>query len=75
MDTKNIIGKTISAASLMKRDGYDDEGWLKLEFSDGTFCVVVAGYGCYTGNSNDEYPTYIDISDDISGLVPVEPNE
>lgn len=66
----NLTGKTISAATRMKKPEYDDEGWLRLDFTDGTHCVIVAWYGGYTGESEDEYPTSITIADNIEGLVP-----
>jgi len=70
----NITGKTIARVTEMQKQGYDDTGWLKLDFTDGTHCVIWAGYGCYTGESEDEYPTRIGISDDDEGLVPSEAN-
>ena len=66
----NIIGKTITSVTEMKMPEFDDTGWLKLDFSDGTYCVICAGYGSYTGNSEDEYPTRIGISDSAEGLLP-----
>ena len=43
------------------REFYDDAAWLRLEFSDGTKCLIEASYGGYTGNSEDEYPVFIDV--------------
>lgn len=65
-----LIGKTIAAATEMRKDGYDDSGWLLLEFTDGTKRVIEAGYGGYTGGSEGEYPTYLRIYDDVEGLIP-----
>ena len=45
----------------MTAKGYDDSGYLRLDFTDGTYCYIVAGYGGYTGGSLDEYPTNIRI--------------
>ena len=56
----------------MRKPEYDDTGWLKLDFTDGTHCVIGAGYGSYTGESEDEYPTCIWFTDDAEGLVPVD---
>lgn len=70
---KELIGKLITSAEKMRKENHDDEGWLKLSFSDGTCCVVVAGYGGYTGDSEDEYPTYLTVSfdaDSLAGLIP-----
>ena len=66
-----LIGKTIVAAEQMTKENIDDDGWLKLTFSDGTHVVIVAYYGGHTGGSEDEYPTGIMLADDLSGLIPV----
>jgi len=67
----NIIGKTIANVTEMKKPEYDDTGWLKLDFTDGTHCVIWASYCGYTGDSEDEYPTCIGISNDMEGqLIP-----
>ena len=71
MEYKDIIGKTIISVTEMKKPQFDDEGWLRLEFADGTACAIVASYGGYTGNSEDEYPTLIGITGQLDGLVPV----
>ena len=55
----NLIGKTIATATVMKLPQFDDSGWLRLTFTDGTSTIIVASYGSYTGNSMDEYPTCI----------------
>ena len=67
MEFKDLIGKTITAAAVKKLAKYDDEGFLELKFSDGTEAVIVASYGGYTGSSEDEYPTYIGITDRYDG--------
>lgn len=66
----NIIGKTISVITKMKQPGYDDTGWLKLDFTDGTHCIICGDYGGYTGESVDEYPTRIWIQENVDGLIP-----
>ena len=71
MEFKDIVGKTIQAATHVKRPTNDDEGWLLLEFTDGSKCVVYSFYGGYTGESEDEYPTGISITDNTDGFVPV----
>lgn len=73
MDFQDIVGKTIQSATHAKRPEHDDEGWLLLEFTDGSKCVIDAWYGAYTGESEDEYPTSIGITDKTDGLVPVDP--
>ena len=69
MDFQDIIGKTIQSATQVKRPVYDDEGYLLLEFADGTKCVICSWYDGYTGDSEDEYPTGISISDQVDGFV------
>ena len=74
MNANNLVGKTITAATQMKHPTYDDSGWLKLNFSDGTECLITAGYQGYTGESEDEYPTCIGVRDttlESLDLVPV----
>lgn len=71
MDFQDLQGKTIAKATQMKKPKYDDDGWLKLEFTDGTSCVILAGYGGYTGESEDEYPIGIDVIESDDGLEPV----
>lgn len=66
----DITGKTIAKVTEMKKPEYDDTGWLKLDFMDGTYCVIVAELGEHTGKSEDEYPTRIKISDNVEELVP-----
>ena len=68
----HLIGKTISALTRMKKPEFDDCGWLKLDFTDGTSCVISAGSGAWTGDSEEEYPTSIEISEYIEGLIPAE---
>ena len=64
MEFKDLVGKTIiSAVQVSPHEGYDDQGCLQLEFSDGTKASIVADYGGYTGDSYDEYPTCIYICD------------
>ncbi len=67
MNFKDLIGKTITAATVKKLAEHDDEGFLQLQFSDGTEALIVAFYGAYTGRSQDEYPTYIGIIDEYDG--------
>jgi hypothetical protein len=71
MDVKDLVGKTITSATLMKLEDYDDTAWLKLEFSDGSECCVVASYGGYTGESEDEYPARVLLDEVRPDLVPV----
>lgn len=69
MNIKDLVGKTITSATKMKEPDYDDTGFLKLEFSDGTSCTIVSGYGSYTRGARDEYPTTISIEQGWAGLV------
>lgn len=65
MKTKDLIGKTIVKATFKKLKEFDDSGFLELKFSDKTSILIVAGYGGYTGESEDEYPTLIAVIDDM----------
>ena len=65
MEIKDLIGKTITAASIEQLAATDDTGFLVLQFSDGSEAVIIAYYDSYTGNSDDEYPTRIGITDTI----------
>ena len=71
MKYKDLIGKTIENVSHKKLKGYDDEGYLEIKFTDGTIATVVASYGGYTGESEDEYPTYIYVTDELDNLEDV----
>ena len=70
MKPSDLIGKTLASAETMKRPGFADSGWLRLTYTDGPIAVVAARYGDWTGDSEDEYPTWIDITADDCGLVP-----
>ena len=71
MKYKDLIGKTIESVSHKKLQGYDDEGYLELKFTDGSIATIVASYGGYTGESEDEYPTYIYVTDKLDSLEDV----
>lgn len=70
-DLSFLIGKTIEkiewvpipceTASWKRPDAcpYDDGDKLKLTFTDGSSIEILASYGAYTGNSEDEYPTFL----------------
>jgi hypothetical protein len=58
-----LEGKTIKKATRMKSAKYDDEAWLKLDFTDGTTVFIEATYGGFTGESRDEFPSYFEIKD------------
>ena len=64
----------MEVATVHHRPTNDDEGWLLLELTDGSKCVVYSWYGGYTGDSEDEYPTGISITDKTDGFVPVGPS-
>jgi hypothetical protein len=79
-----MVGKTIVSAVHMKDEKYDDEPYLVLEFSDGTKALIGASFGSYSGESREEYPSYIfyvenidrftaaSSMDDAKKLIPVE---
>ena len=72
MKFSELIGKTIINTQLMKKNGYDDEAWVRLDFTDGTHCFVVSSYGSYSGKSEDEYPAFIFLQNEVEGLIPTE---
>jgi hypothetical protein len=71
IEPTNLIGKIISNVENMHKPGYDDSGWLRLTFTDGTSCIIESSYGTYTGKSIDEYPSTLFILDDVENLVPI----
>lgn len=72
MKPSDIEGKTIRRAVKVKKPNYDDEGFLLLEFTDGTDCIIEAWFGSFSGNSEEEYPTGISVRKNKGGFVPVE---
>lgn len=70
---QDLVGKTIASATHMKLSNYDDEGFLRLTFSDASECVIYGGYGSYTGDSEDAYQTVIGLRPHADGLVPISP--
>jgi hypothetical protein len=61
---QEMIGKTVAAVKQQKLAKWDDEGFLRVEFTDGTHCTIVGGCGGYTGDSEGEYITRIEIADE-----------
>jgi hypothetical protein len=72
MEFKDLIGKTITDVKEMRKPDYDDEAWLRIDFSDKTYCVFAASYGGYTGKSEDEYPAYIAIQSNVEGIEEIK---
>jgi hypothetical protein len=66
-----LVGKTITQAMFMEHPDYDDKGYVRLEFTDGTTVLLTAYNGEYTGNSRDECPNHISITDRDDNLIPV----
>lgn len=62
---KKLEGKEIKSACLLNFPNRDDLGFLKLTFTDKTSVIIESSYGGYTGNSLDEYPTYLNIIEDF----------
>ena len=56
-----LIGKTIKSARIERFSSEYDDKLLILEMTDGSVFRIVPEYGSYTGNSIDEYPSYIEI--------------
>lgn len=69
MKEVELIGKTIKAIQRKEVKGKDDDAWLELSFTDGTKILIVASFGGYTGESIDEYPVYVYLSDDYEDLT------
>lgn len=67
MKHEDLVGKTIVAVKQKKLVGYDDEGFLEMQFSDGTKATIVSIYFGYTGESKSEYPTGIFITERYDG--------
>ena len=59
MKFEDLIGKTIVAVKQKKLIGHDDDGFLEMQFSDGTKATIVAGYDGF----EDEYPTTISVTE------------
>jgi hypothetical protein len=62
-DFSDLVGKTIQSAEQKQHPRYDDDGFLELTFTDGSKCLIVGTYCGYSGDSEDEYPTSIYISE------------
>lgn len=60
-DLKYLIGKTIKKISKRGIEGYDDIPYIDIEFTDKSKITIIADYGSYTGESNDEYPRFISV--------------
>ena len=59
---KDLIGKKIVSAKLKKIDEkYDDIPILELIMEGGTVFEIIADYSHYTGESEDEYPRFIEV--------------
>ena len=72
MKLQELVGKTIESATRMGSVLTDDTGWIELRFTDGTLCVIESSYGVYSGESEYDYPTHIEIVDTVPpGVVPI----
>ena len=61
-DYPSLVGKTIAHVSRLGSGKTDDEGFLLLDFSDNTSALVVCYHlPDYTGKSENEYPTGLDV--------------
>ena len=62
---EDIVGKTVASVHRMKHKFYDDSGFLRINFTDGTHCTIEAGYeDVFTGLCEGEYPTTIELADE-----------
>lgn len=62
IDWNFLIGKTIKSVKERKHSEYDNT-YLDLEFIDGSKITIVGRYGMWTGESYDEYPTFVSIEE------------
>ena len=65
----SLEGRTIRRARSLHDPKYDDKGYLRLEFTDGTMVIIAAGFCSYTGKNMDEYPTAISINENDESLT------
>lgn len=63
MELNKLVGKTISRAEILGVKGYDDQPYMRLTFTDETSITLCASFGGYTGDSVNEYPCWISISE------------
>ena len=68
-----IVGKTISRAVRMRDPRFDDAGWLRVEFDDGSHITIEASYlDDFTRKSMGPYPTSICVCDQWTDAALVE---
>lgn len=76
---EKLVGRTIESAQQYKPKEFDDNGFLELRFTDGSVATIVGRYGGYTGKSECEFRTLIEIDwspIDLERFEPyVEPEE
>lgn len=75
MQLRDLLGKTIKKVSKKRLHGYSDEGFLRFDFTDGSHAYIVASYGSYSKDAEDEYPTNIDVYEDWGDLIDIEVTE
>jgi hypothetical protein len=70
---EDFEGKKIVKIEKMKFKKFDDTGFLKFVFDDGTHFIIYSWFGGYTGKSFDEYPTRIGVvqEDKYDELTPI----
>ena len=72
MKIQDLVGKTITSATLMKYAGHSDEPAIRLTFSDGTACDIEGAHnGDYDPKAKDEYPNFIYVEECDKDLIPV----
>ena len=60
-DTKKLIGERIVKAKIKNIKNHDDTPYLFLTMESGIVFKIIANYGGYTGNSEDEYRRFIEV--------------
>ena len=72
MNIQDLVGKTITSATLMKYPAYSDEPVIRLTFSEGEPCDIEAAHsGEWDTKAHNEYPNYIYVDQCDEKLIPV----
>lgn len=64
MTEEQFIGKTIKNIVRWNMEGFDDENVLQIIFTDNTSIFFISDFGGYTGESKEEYPSFVYTTDD-----------
>lgn len=65
---KILVGKTIEKVTTLRKksnvktedqSGWYDDQYIRLYFTDGTKIIIGGGFNDWTGDSENEYPTFV----------------